>query len=127
MGYDYSYLSLKFDSGKFVLEQVTCENSIESTPEKVVASVSFEPDNTFTIPSNSFEKEVYLRINIRKMGLCSFEYSVDGQQFQPLGETFRFSQGKWIGAKVGLFCVAPPREVSGKDKGWADVDWFRIE
>ena len=31
-------------------------------------------------------------------------------------------QGKWIGAKVGLFSTAP----YGKERGWVDADWFRI-
>ena len=38
-------------------------------------------------------------------------------------EPFTARQGKWIGAKVGLFSTAP----FGKDRGWVDADWFRIE
>ncbi|MBS1661021.1 MAG: hypothetical protein JST68_08225 [Bacteroidetes bacterium] len=32
--------------------------------------------------------------------------------------------GKWIGAKVGLFCT---RSSPTNDSGHAEVDWFRIE
>jgi len=30
-------------------------------------------------------------------------------------------EGKWIGAKVGLFCLG------GRTGGYADFDWFRFE
>ena len=49
--------------------------------------------------------------------------SLDGKKYQPAGEPFTARQGKWIGAKVGLFSTAP----FGKDRGWVDADWFRIE
>ncbi|MBP1593589.1 MAG: Beta-xylosidase [Bacteroidetes bacterium] len=39
-------------------------------------------------------------------------------------DEFIARQGKWIGAKIGLFCVNPNQ--SG-NKGWVDVDWFRID
>lgn len=45
------------------------------------------------------------------------------KKYQPVGEPFTARQGKWIGAKVGLFSTAP----FGKDRGWVDADWFRIE
>ena len=39
-----------------------------------------------------------------------------------VGEPFTARQGKWIGAKVGVFCVTP----NEGNRGWADVDWFRM-
>ena len=39
-----------------------------------------------------------------------------------MGEPFTARQGKWIGAKVGVFCVTP----NEGNRGWADVDWFRM-
>ncbi|MEI6143860.1 MAG: hypothetical protein WCP85_31565 [Mariniphaga sp.] len=39
-------------------------------------------------------------------------------------EIFTARQGKWIGAKVGLFCINP---LQGGVRGHADVDWFRVE
>ena len=56
--------------------------------------------------------------------LCQFSYSLDGKKFRPLGETFQAREGKWIGAKVGMFCTRPA--IRANDGGWADVDWFRI-
>ena len=71
----------------------------------------------------NYERDSYLRVKVGKNGDCHFHYSLDGKKFQPAGESFTARQGKWIGAKVGLFSTAP----FGKDSGWVDADWFRIE
>ena len=39
------------------------------------------------------------------------------------GNDFHAVNDLWIGAKVGLFCNAPPGITS---TGFADIDWFRI-
>ncbi len=56
---------------------------------------------------------------------CQLSYSTDSKKFQPLGKTFQVKEGKWIGAKVGIFCTRPA--IVSNDGGWTDVDWFRIE
>ena len=50
-------------------------------------------------------------------------FSTDGKTFAPVGVAFKAREGKWIGAKVGLFFV---RNGKFNDAGSADVDWFRI-
>ena len=55
---------------------------------------------------------------------CSFSYSEDGKQFAPAGDVFTALPGRWIGAKVGLFCT---RTTVTNDAGFADIDWFRVE
>ena len=67
---------------------------------------------------------VYLRVAVRAGAKCQFSYSPDGQVFQPIGPVFQAREGKWIGAKMGLFCTRPTRF---NDAGNADVDWFRVE
>lgn len=60
-------------------------------------------------------------------GLCQFSYSLDNIVFSPIGKVCRVSKGRWVGAKMGLYCIAPPKSISGKEKGWADVDWFVVD
>ena len=66
---------------------------------------------------------VYLQVKVRKGAVCTFAYSLDGKKYTTVGESFTARQGKWIGAKVGLFCVTP----NEGNRGWADVDWFRMD
>ncbi|MGB2912021.1 MAG: hypothetical protein WBB81_00575, partial [Pyrinomonadaceae bacterium] len=40
------------------------------------------------------------------------------------GTPFTAREGRWIGAKVGLFFTRPGKF---NDAGTADVDWFRFE
>jgi len=68
-------------------------------------------------------KSACLRISVREGAICQFSYSQDGQTFKPMSQEFQARSGRWIGAKVGLFCVNPNREPS---HGWADFDWFRF-
>jgi hypothetical protein len=49
---------------------------------------------------------------------------VDGKTYSKAGEEFIAEVGKWIGAKVGIFCT---RETQINDSGWGDFDWFRVE
>ena len=79
--------------------------------------------------------ELYLRVKVKQAGAkkptqkadykceCTFYYSLDGKKFTPIGKAFTAKEGKWIGAKVGLFCT---RTWESNDSGWLDVDWFRI-
>jgi len=55
---------------------------------------------------------------------CKFSYSLDGKDYKMLGEAFTARPGKWIGAKMGLFCLNAP---DGKNGGYGDIDWFRVE
>jgi beta-xylosidase len=67
--------------------------------------------------------ELYLRVRLMDHAKCSFSISSDGENFTPTGEVFKAEEGKWIGAKVGLFAIGSKKT---NDTGWADVDWFRI-
>jgi unsaturated rhamnogalacturonyl hydrolase len=56
---------------------------------------------------------VQLRVTVSPHAIARFSYSTGGA-FQPLGPAFVARQGKWVGAKVGLF-------------GRTDTKQFRIE
>ncbi len=66
----------------------------------------------------------YLRVSADTEGLCQFSYSNDSNHFENLGTPFKAKKGKWIGAKVGLFCVNPNITESN---GYATFNWFRFE
>lgn len=65
----------------------------------------------------------YFRVIVKEGGLCTFSYSMDNIIFTPIGAEFQAQPGKWIGAKVGLFCVNPNMIESN---GYAEFDWFRF-
>ncbi|WP_133272426.1 glycoside hydrolase family 43 protein [Hymenobacter radiodurans] len=114
MGMDYAHLSVTNQNGRLSLAPVVCQNADKLAPEKATAP-------PVEVPAN---KPIYLRVAVRDGAKCQFSYSLDGQQFQPIGTEFQAREGRWIGAKVGLFCT---RASKTNDAGSADVDWFRIE
>lgn len=126
MGLDYAGLILENTDKGLVLSQVSCPKADKGTSETVNGTVDLK-DNT-----------IYLRAKFTSDGkkisksegghdllvMCNFSYSLNGKKFQPLGKPFQVKEGKWIGAKVGMFCTRPA--IVTNDGGWTDVDWFRI-
>lgn len=66
----------------------------------------------------------YMKVNVKKGGLCTFSFSADGSNYSGFGFSFQAVEGTWVGAKVGLVCQNPNMADSS---GFADFDWFRME
>ena len=126
MGWDYSALTVRREGDRFVLCQRTCKDAEQGGKESVGKLAEFEPSAKQTIIySPTVSREIYLRVQVEAGGMCRFAYSLDGENFTVCGEPFQARQGKWIGAKVGFVCVEPHAEPE-VNRGWMDVDWFRV-
>ncbi|WP_345954186.1 glycoside hydrolase 43 family protein [Mucilaginibacter sp. PAMB04168] len=113
MGNDYAYISISKDEKGYKISQVTCKGAVNGAGENTI--------DEKRISSNA----AWLRMQvIAPDAKCSFSYSEDGINFKPIGETFTAAPDKWIGAKMGLFCISKPEARTG---GYADFDWFRVE
>lgn len=112
-GHDYAYVALERTEGRFKLVFVegkgSKEGSTEQTLEQVVLSLNV---NT-----------VYLRTTCVLEAEFTFEYSLDGTEYLPIGRSFTSIPGGWVGAKLGLFCIRPDNSPA---EGYADVDYFRF-
>lgn len=111
-GMDYSYLALERQSSGWHLVKSSCKNAITEGKEIV------EGEAALTNPV------VYLRVKVSEGAVCQFSFSADGKTFIPIGESFTAREGRWVGAKIGLF--ASTTASAGKS-GYADFDWFRFE
>jgi len=111
MGMDYALLSIEYSEGKYTLSQIECYQAENGKEEKINGSVGLK------------NGELYLQVRYSVDNSCQFYYSLDGNNFIPLGKSFKAKEGKWIGAKVGIFCS---RKYPLNDGGQADYDWFRI-
>ncbi|MEI7829441.1 MAG: glycoside hydrolase 43 family protein [Prolixibacteraceae bacterium] len=112
MGMDYGTISILRNNSKFEIRSVFCKQAEKSGKEEIAES---KP-----IDSNV----VYLRVQVLKAAECTFSFSTDGQVFTTVGKPFKARQGRWIGAKLGLFAL---RNGVINDAGSADIDWFRVE
>jgi beta-xylosidase len=112
MGFDYSYLGVTYRSGNLYISQSIAKDadkgSIEETSEESLLAGS----------------DIYLRVHVAPGAVCNFSFSVDGVHFTNVGKTFLAREGRWIGARIGLFFE---RSSKTNDSGSADLDWFRFE
>jgi beta-xylosidase len=112
MGMDYAAVALEQKDGKLMVSRVVCRDAAGGTPEKVTESHEISGP------------EIFLRAEIGEGGRTRFGFSTDGTEFNMMEGTFTAVPGKWIGAKVGLFAQSTE---ATNDKGFADVNWFRIQ
>ncbi|MFZ9208510.1 MAG: hypothetical protein ACO21X_06160 [Sediminibacterium sp.] len=47
---------------------------------------------------------VYFNLTVKAGAIAGFGYSTDGKSFITAGEKFVAKPGKWVGAKMGIFC-----------------------
>lgn len=113
MGQSYAGLYLRSVKDGLELVQVVCLKASEEKPEKIIVLGKFKSGEA-----------VYLRAQVNVNGKCSFSYSLDNQKYTPAGDVFQAEVGRWIGAKIGIFCT---RETQINDSGYADFDWFHVE
>lgn len=111
MGMSYADLAIKSEKEGNYLVYTTCIDATNNQPER--------ESNILKLNSNT----IFLRVQVYKDGVCKFGYSLDGNHFNYLAGKFQATLGKWIGAKMGLFCT---RDAKTNDAGYVDVDYFRI-
>ncbi|HRZ99065.1 MAG TPA: glycoside hydrolase, partial [Paludibacter sp.] len=124
MGQDYAAVTLDSTDKGMTLNFISCKNAPSGKAETVHTSIPFS------------DKTVYMRVELKQTRAlnkekiqqpkanCTFSYSIDGKTFTVIGTDFAAWEGKWIGAKVGIFCQRPQPL---NDSGYADFDWFRID
>ncbi|MPR35199.1 glycoside hydrolase family 43 protein [Salmonirosea aquatica] len=113
MGQGYAALVLRSEKDGVKLVRVVCKKAYDGNPEEE------EVINSMAVGS-----EVYLRVAVTEGAQCQFSYSLDGQKYTKVGAPFQAEVGRWIGAKLGIFCT---RTTQTNDSGYADYDWFRVE
>jgi beta-xylosidase len=112
MGFSYANIAVKSKKDGLWLAYTLCKDADQGKPEQEQMLVKLS------------NKTVYLRVKVGEGAQCRFSYSTDGNSFTDAGDVFTAETGRWIGAKVGVFCT---REVNTNDSGYADFDWFRVE
>lgn len=127
MGWDYSYIALGKTEDGYTIGQAVCEDAEQKGKEKLMEVLPVKNLHTevkYNYQTRLEPTEIYLRIEVSDGGACQFSYSADGKEFKSVGRQFQARQGKWIGAKTGLFAL---NATEGSPRSWIDVDWFKVE
>lgn len=113
-GYDTAWLGLARTPDGLRLEQRVHRDARDGGEAVVTASEALETGS------------LTLRVDVAPGGRCLFSYSADGVLFEPIGEPFTARQGRWVGAKVGLFSGHPGGSVESVAPGFADFGDWRV-
>lgn len=117
-GKTYQYIALiKQEEGLFV-EYRTGQESTEGAIEKVQERVQVDTNKVY------FKVHIHNEYHGLEEAIGQFSYSIDGENFETIGENFNASPGGWVGAKIGIFAT---NFVHGNSAGYADFDWVRID
>ncbi len=110
-GLSYANIAVKSKKDGVYLVYTTCKNADKGNAEKedIITKLS--------------QNEIYLRVTVSTGAICRFSYSLEGNNFTAVNDSFLAEPGKWIGAKFGIFSV---RSQQTNDSGYADFDWVRI-
>lgn len=123
MGRGYSSLVVERVGDMFQLQQRTCTKADTGGKETVTVLETFKPTAKDKLDYHpAIYMDIYLRI-IVDGGKATFAYSLNGKSYKAAGEQFTMREGKWVGAKVGLFAIDNNEK---SDAGLLDADWFRV-
>ena len=123
MGRGYSSLVVERVGDMFQLQQRTCPKADTGGKEAVTLLETFKPTAKDKLDYHpALYMDIYLRITVDD-GKATFAYSLNGKTYKAAGEQFTMREGKWVGAKVGLYAIDNNEK---SDAGLLDADWFRI-
>lgn len=126
MGRDYCRITLEKTAAGYDLVQYICKDAEGSTPEEEFERKALKNVKTgeiYNYMTRLESVELYLRVMIEEGAVCRFSYSTDSKHFYSLGEPFQAREGKWIGAKTGMFIL---NKTESSQRSWMDVDWFHV-
>lgn len=118
-GLDYAYIAIeKFDSDQYNIKVIECKQAEKERPEYPISeTVTISDDEIYLgvkVTSKEIEGEVIPK------AFCSFLYSLDGNTYSKIGTEFIAKEGKWVGAKVGLF-------TTGSTDSYVEAEYFKVK
>ena len=89
--------------------------------QKGVRSIELNNNGTSTIVTQleSDQTKVWLKANISAQGVSKFAWSLDGENFTAIGDTFKFGWGNYRDTRLGIYSYNNEAE-----NGFVDADFF---
>lgn len=141
MGMDYAGIKFVSTQDGCAMRYVTCAGAQKGKAETTVKEVPIElkaMEKPYTqkyavddIPQpRKATPYIYVRVKVHSTGTgnaiksyAQFSYSMNGKKFTDIGTPFTVKEGKWIGAKLGFYCMRPGVK---NDSPFFDVDWIHF-
>ncbi|MFT7198162.1 MAG: beta-xylosidase [Marinoscillum sp.] len=110
-GLDYAGLTLSKSGNSVVLSQIECANADRNAFSESKEKIILEGKN-----------ELWIKTKVTD-GYSTFHFSVNGQEYSSIGSKFKLREGKWVGAKLALYCT---RKKTTGTPGSVSFDWVKI-
>ena len=110
-GYSYSYLGVRRMSGRARLVLASCQDAHRGGAETCLASLDLESDR------------VLLVVDLLPGERCQYSAGTGGRVLARVGPAVPVSLSAWVGAKVGLFALAPS---GSREGGHVESDLFQV-
>jgi beta-xylosidase len=111
-GDDYRSVAIKKTAGTYAI--VLYEGGFRTDAKK------WERE---TVLEAAGEGRAGFRLTVGQGAACRLEYSLGSGEFKAAGGPFAARPGKWVGAKVGIYCVGG---ANTRSEGCADFAFFKI-
>jgi len=122
-GLDYARIRItRKDKNTFNLAVLTCKNADKENQE-VLSSEDFSWDQDSIILGLSVTKDK--QSEVKPIALCQFYYGENNQSFRSIGSAFIAREGKWVGSKIGLYCVNSTQNKARKNS-FLQVEDFEV-
>jgi beta-xylosidase len=112
-GSNYAALTIQRKNGALAVTQKECAYAEYLKMETINSSIPLNANTVWLKSSVTAPK-----------GEVTFSYSTDGVKFENIGSKFEAKEGRWVGAKSGLY--AKRSKTSGIG-GYVLIDWFHVE
>lgn len=106
MGHSYAGMDIISEGNTLVLRAITCYGASKGKKEMVKPITTIEGPVFISVTIHS-EEPISDADNTDKIVTAEFSYSLDGVHFTSVPfASIKVEPGKWIGAKVGYFCIS---------------------
>ena len=119
MGRSYARLAFQLSDGHFLVKYITCADADKGNAEKEVLLSKVKARRFNAGAKDCYTCSVRFMLTCAKGASCTMAYSVNGAPYEAVPTTFHAREGKWIGAKYGVFSIAP----CGNGRGWIDLKY----
>ncbi|TCK98648.1 beta-xylosidase [Natranaerovirga hydrolytica] len=113
-GMSYAYVAIIKKEEDVYLQYVTSQGKDEDIKENLQWEKKIQLDQ---------DANIWFKINFNKTEKCQFSTSVDGVKYNQTTDYFTPSQGKWVGAKIGLFAL---NEKLTNSESYIDVEYVKF-
>jgi beta-xylosidase len=106
LGTDYAGISIVKQKDSLAIVYTTCIGADKGNlPTEIVIE-------------KTIVNEISFKLEMKENGNCVFLYSIGNKQAKAVPLTFAAKPGKWVGAKIGMYCS---RNKNTNDAGFANV------